>query len=149
MGGGLDGRPWLAIQLTYQPPNAPPHCTLSSSTGKPPGKEARQAPPSSGNHAPSSKRGCMQCLGIFQSSASLSTIKKHCYAPLPLNASYKSIYDLELSKFIGPLYAVYKSVSSIGVGLYATLIPTDASHSSGQTLNTLRVRRWNVCIDIP
>ena len=97
-----------------------------------------------GNHAPSSKRGCMKCLGIFQSSASLSTIKKHCYAPLPLNASYKSIYDSELSKFIGPLYAVYKSVSSIGVGLYATLTPTDASHSSGQTLNTLRV-----CIHIP
>ena len=62
---GLDGRPWLAIQLTHQPSNAPPHCTLSSSTCKPPGKEARRAPPSQATMRPLPKEGACDAWAFF------------------------------------------------------------------------------------
>ena len=104
-----------------------------------------------GNHAPSSKRGCMQCLGIFQSSASLSTINLDA----PLCAFARMMKIRQRSKLGRRCLALAIDLHvaflhwNPSILSYATLTPTDTSHSSGQTLNTLRVRRWNVCIHIP
>ena len=65
-----------------------------------------------------------------------------------LSANVRSL-SADLCPLSAAIKIANKSDGSIGVGLYATLTTRDASHSSGATLNELRERRWNVCIDIP